>query len=119
MKVQTYHLFEPLLRFHRMRKPRKSNPSLMWTTWVLAGDSRSPSGASTAATSSRSASVCERVPFTKITKSTAYAEYRIMPTGRRVAWAGSGVRREARHKPARVSVTWLTDVDDRFTPDRR
>jgi hypothetical protein len=52
----------------------------MWTTWVLAGDSRSPSGASTAATSSRSASVCERVPFTKITKSSAYAEARIMPT---------------------------------------
>jgi hypothetical protein len=62
MKVYTYHLPEPLLRFHRMRKPRKLNPSLMWTTWVLAGESLSPRGASTAATSSRSAWVSARVP---------------------------------------------------------
>ena len=53
------------------RTPRKLNPSPMWTTWVLAGDSRNPIGASTRATSSRSAWCSSREPCTKITKSSA------------------------------------------------
>ena len=47
MKVYTYHLLLPLLRFHWMRKPRKSNPALMCTIRVLALENRNPSGAST------------------------------------------------------------------------
>jgi hypothetical protein len=44
MKVQTYHLLVPCLRRHWMRNPRESNASLMSTIWVLAAESRSPSG---------------------------------------------------------------------------
>src|SRR5450756_1833312 len=54
-----------------MWNPKKSNPSLMCTIWVLAADSRSPSGASTTATSSRRASTSARVPCTSTTKSSA------------------------------------------------
>jgi len=64
-------LFVPRLRFHRMWKPRKSNPSLMCTTAVFVADSRRPSGPSTPATSSRKASTSARVPCTSTTKSSA------------------------------------------------
>ena len=79
MNVYTCHLFDHRLRRHRMWNPRKSNPSLMCTTVVLAGDSRSPSGASTFATSSRNACTWSSLPCTRITKSSAYAEARVMP----------------------------------------
>src|SRR5215468_1012123 len=52
----------------------------MCTIRVLAGDSRSPSGASTLAISSRRAAAMSRLPWTSTTKSSAYAEGRIMPT---------------------------------------
>ena len=51
----------PLPRRRWMRQPRKSKPSSMWQTLVLAADRRKPIGARTAATSSHSASACSRV----------------------------------------------------------
>src|SRR5665647_3938932 len=72
-------LVVPYLRRHWMWNPKKSNPSLMCTIWVLAADSTRPSGASTTATSSRRASTSARVPCTSTTKSSAYADRRIMP----------------------------------------
>src|SRR5439155_642541 len=50
---------------------RKSKPSSIWTTRVFSSASRSPSGARTAATSSRSASACWRWPFTMTTRRVA------------------------------------------------
>src|SRR6266566_5067084 len=58
---------------------RKSKPSSMWTTRVFSSASRSPSGARTAATSSRSASACWRWPDTMTTKSSAKRTSRQLP----------------------------------------
>ncbi len=53
----------------------------------FSSDRRKPIGAIMAATSSRSASVCSLVPLTRTTKSSAYAEDRIMPmSGEKDLW---------------------------------
>ena len=54
--------------------------SSMWVINVLSTDNRSPTVDKTVATSGSSASVCDRVPATRITKSSAYVDRRIMPT---------------------------------------
>src|SRR5665647_2199606 len=72
-----------------MRKPRKSNPSLRFTTWVFAAENRSPMGASTSATSSRRTSTSALVPCTSTTKSSAYVGHRIMPGVDREPFVGA------------------------------
>ena len=52
----------------------------MWVINVLSTDSRRPTVDKTDATSGSSASVCDRVPATRITKSSAYDDRRIIPT---------------------------------------
>ncbi len=63
-----------------MRHPRKSNPSSMWQTLVFSTDRRKPIGASTVLVSSHSASASAWVPPTITTKSSAYAEFLVMPS---------------------------------------
>ena len=52
----------------------------MWVISVFSSDSRRPTVDRTSATSGSSASVCARVPETRMTKSSAYADHGIMPT---------------------------------------
>src|SRR5260370_41812477 len=73
-----------------MSKPRNVKPSSTWTPRVFSGASRSPIGASTADTSSRSASAWCRSPNTIRTKSSAYAELWIMPASSEYLLVKSG-----------------------------
>src|SRR3954469_21009114 len=61
---------------HWMRKPRKSNPSAMCTTLVLAFEKASPMVANTPLICSRRASTWSRVPSQSTAKSSAYLTIR-------------------------------------------
>src|SRR4051794_12398105 len=76
MKVWASQVFVPRLRFHWMRKPRKSNPSDMCTTLVLASEKARPMVVNTPLSCSRRASTWVWVPSQSTAKSSAYLTIR-------------------------------------------